>query len=118
MNRVRTEHGLPRLRLDPKLERAARGHSRHMLLAGVFAHGSFDKRLMRYQVGWRRAGENLAWGTGDQGTAWAIVDAWLASPEHRANLLEGDFTRVGVGALVGSFQGTDDANVVTADFAG
>ena len=45
------------------------------------------------------AGENLAWGTGSRGTARGIVAAWLASPEHRANLLRPSFARVGIGDL-------------------
>jgi uncharacterized protein YkwD len=118
MNRVRAAHGLPPLRCDGHLERAARSHTTRMLTSGVFRHGAFSSRLERFDVRSRVAGENLAWGSGPYGTARAIVDAWLASPEHRANLLRKSFTRVGVGDRVGSFQGYADAHVVTADFAG
>jgi uncharacterized protein YkwD len=89
-----------------------------MLSTGAFDHGAFDTRMLRYDVRGRLAGENLAWGAGTSGTARAIVGAWLASPEHRANLLRRSFTRVGVGDLVGVFQGITGAHVVTADFAG
>lgn len=118
MNRVRAAHGLPPLRFDGRLERAARSHTSRMLATGVFRHGAFSSRLQRFDVRSRVAGENLAWGSGPLGTARAIVDAWLASPEHRANLLRKSFTRVGVGDRIGSFQGQADAHVVTADFAG
>jgi uncharacterized protein YkwD len=118
MNRVRTEHGLPALQFDDHLQRAAVAHSREMLVNDVFQHGAFSNRLQRYNVQSRIAGENLAWGTGSMGTARAIVSAWLASPEHRANLLRTSFSRVGVGDLTGSFQGHTGAHVVTADFAG
>jgi uncharacterized protein YkwD len=74
--------------------------------------------MQQFAVRSRIAGENLAWGSGNRGSARAIVDAWLASPEHRANLLRRSFTRVGVGDRVGVFQGYADAHVVTADFAG
>jgi uncharacterized protein YkwD len=74
--------------------------------------------MARFNVTGRLAGENLAWGTGARGTAQGIVAAWLASPEHRANLLRPSFTRVGISDLVGSFRGHSGAHVVTADFAG
>ena len=118
MNRVRAEHGLTPLRVDPHLRRAARWHSREMIGANVVDHGAFGPRMIRFDVAGDLAGENLAWGAGARGSALAIVIAWLASPEHRANLLRPSFTRVGVGDLVGSFQGHRRAHVVTADFAG
>lgn len=118
MNRVRAEHGLQALRLDSHLQRAAVAHSRRMLATDVFAHGAFAGRMYRFNVRCTIAGENLAWGTGDASTAHAIVAAWLASPEHRANLLRPSFRRTGVGDLIGPFQGHGDAHVVTADFAG
>ncbi|MCW2964747.1 MAG: Allergen V5/Tpx related [Actinomycetia bacterium] len=118
MNRVRAEHGLGRLTGDTRLIRAARSHSREMLGANVFQHGAFGSRMAQFDVTGKLAGENLAWGTGVKGTARGIVLAWLASPEHRANLLRPSFTRVGISDLVGSFRGHSGAHVVTADFAG
>jgi uncharacterized protein YkwD len=118
INRVRAAHGLAPLRNDLHLERAARSHTTAMLATNVFCHGAFDSRMQRFDVRGRLAGENLAWGSGASGSARGIVDAWLASPEHRANLLRPSFRRVGVGDRVGSFQGVSAAHVVTADFAG
>jgi uncharacterized protein YkwD len=118
MNRVRAQHGLVRLTVDSHLQRAARSHSQEMLGSDVFQHGAFGSRMSKFSVTGRLAGENLAWGTGAYGTARGIVAAWLASPEHRANLLRPSFTRVGIGDLVGSFRGHRGAHVVTADFAG
>jgi uncharacterized protein YkwD len=118
MNRVRAQHGLRALRCDNHLERAARFHSRQMLGSNTFAHGAFGARMAEFAVSGHIAGENLAWGTASRGTARAIVAAWLASPEHRANLLSASYSRVGVGDLVGAFQGFAGAHVVTADFAG
>ena len=74
--------------------------------------------MLQFDVQSTVTGENLAWGTGPLRTASAIVAAWLASPEHRANLLRPAFSRVGIGDLVGAFQGHGGAHVVTADFAG
>jgi uncharacterized protein YkwD len=118
MNRVRAQHGLAQLRYDAHLERAARAHSREMIASNTFAHGAFGSRMLQFDVTGSLAGENLAWGTGSLGTAGGVVASWLASPEHRANLLRPSFRRVGVGELVGSFRGYRGARVVTADFAG
>ncbi len=118
MNRVRAEHGLSSLRYDEHLQRAAVSHTQEMLSTNVFSHGAFGSRMLQFDVQSHVAGENLAWGTGNEGTARAIVAAWLASPEHRANLLRPSFDRVGIGAVTGRFLGHRGAHVVTADFAG
>jgi uncharacterized protein YkwD len=118
MNTVRAAHGLPALRFDGRLERAARFHSRDMVAHDYFAHGAFGGRMLSFNITGRVAGENLAWGVGRKGTARGIIQAWLASPLHRANLLNGSFRRVGVSAVLGSFSGYRGATVVTADFAG
>jgi uncharacterized protein YkwD len=118
INDVRTGNGLAPLRLDERLEQVARAHTRHMLDADVFAHGRAIAELVPQQAPWHHVGENLAWATGEDETPESIVDAWLASPEHRANLLATAYTRIGIGALEGPFLGNADALVVTADFAG
>ncbi|HZS25388.1 MAG TPA: CAP domain-containing protein [Gaiellaceae bacterium] len=118
VNAARGAHGLRALRLDPTLERAARAHSRDMLREHYFAHGDFEARLLAYHVAARTAGENLAWGAGAYGSPGAIVRAWLASPEHRANLLGAAYTRIGIGLVRGRFDGQPGTTVVTADFAG
>jgi uncharacterized protein YkwD len=117
MNHVRAAHGLRPLRCDLHLERAARAHTHEMLQSNVFSHGAFGSRMLQFNVRASMAGENLAWATGQEGSAAQLVAAWLASPDHRANLLEPSFTRVGVGELVGPFQGLSGAHVVTTDFA-
>jgi uncharacterized protein YkwD len=118
VNAARTAHGLHPLRLDPALRSAARSHSGDMLRREYFAHGAFAARMAAFHVEGREAGENLAWGSGPYGQAGTIVAEWLASPEHRANLLKPGFTRVGIGLARGTFLGTAGATVVTADFAG
>jgi len=117
MNAARAAHGLQPLRADNRLERAARGHSSYMLRTGTFAHGAFATRIRRVGVHARRIGENLAWSSGTAAAARSIVAMWLASPEHRANLLHPGYRLVGVGALHGSFSGMS-ALMVTTDFAG
>jgi uncharacterized protein YkwD len=118
MNEVRESHGLRPLRLDGRLERAARGHSRTMLRTGQFFHGAFSARIRAAGVKAPRVGENLAWGVGVLSRARAVVNMWLASPEHRANLLHAGYRSVGVGALRGRFDGYSGALVITTDFAG
>ncbi|MGH3001784.1 MAG: CAP domain-containing protein [Gaiellaceae bacterium] len=118
MNRVRAQHGLRPLHYDARLERAARSHTHRMLAQDVFTHGAFGSRLASFGVTASVSGENLAWGLGSWATARGVVAAWLASPEHRANLLRPSFSRVGVGDLAGPFQGYRGAHVVTADFVG
>jgi uncharacterized protein YkwD len=118
MNEVRAAHGLRPLRLDGRLQRAARGHSRTMIRTGQFFHGAFTSRIRSTGVKAPRVGENLAWGVGVLSRARAIVNMWLASPEHRANLLHAGYRTVGVGALRGRFDGYSGALVITTDFAG
>jgi uncharacterized protein YkwD len=76
-----------------------------MLRRDYFAHGNFPGRMAAFHVSGSTAGENLAWGSGPYGTAGAV-------------LLRASFTRIGLGVVRGTFLGTGDATVVTADFAG
>ncbi len=112
MNAVRTANGVPALSIGPKLQRAARSHSVDMARRGYFDHGLFVQRLRRFGVRARYLGENLAYGTGPGFSAAVVVRMWLASPPHRATLLDRGFRRVGVG-LAGRA-----TRLVTADFAG
>jgi uncharacterized protein YkwD len=118
INQVRAAHVLPPLRLDPRLERAARYHSVDMLQHGYFAHGPFAARIRSFGVHGTVIGENLAWGTGSSGDARSVLHLWLDSPEHRANLLRSSFRRIGLGMPVGTFAGYRYTRMVTADFAG
>jgi uncharacterized protein YkwD len=118
MNEVRLLNGLRPLRADWRLERVARAHSSRMLRTGTFAHGAFNARIRRTGVREQRVGENLAWGQGRLSAARSILQMWLASPAHRANLLHPGYRIVGVGALRGCFAGHRHTLMVTTDFAG
>jgi uncharacterized protein YkwD len=118
MNQVRIAHGLRPLRADARLEGTARNHSRRMLRTGTFAHGAFTARIRRAGVHAPRVGENLAWSSGSLARARTIVELWLASPSHRANLLGPGYRTVGVGAVSGCFNGRRHTLMVTTDFAG
>jgi len=116
MNAVRQAHGLPALRVDFHLVRAARSHSADMMRGQYFAHGSVAGRVVAAGARGPVFGEDLAWATGI--TANWVVEHWLASPSHRAILLRPGFRRVGIGYSFGTFIGRGGAGVVTADFAG
>jgi uncharacterized protein YkwD len=116
MNAVRKSNGLPALRVDFHLVRAARGHSTDMMQRQYFAHGSVAGRAVAAGAHGPLFGEDLAWATGINAT-W-VVTHWLASPAHRAVLLRPGFRRVGIGYAFGTFGGHGGAGVVTADFAG
>ena len=118
VNQTRAAHGLRPLRIDTTLVRAARSHSVQMLHGNVFTHGDFHGRMVEFHVVGPTAGENLAWGSGAYAAAATIVREWLASPEHRANLLRPGWTRIGIGIARGMFLGNGGSSVVTADFAG
>jgi len=118
VNQTRVAHGLRPLKVDVTLVRAARSHSAEMLRGDYFAHGNFHGRMVAFHVRRPQAGENLAWGNGAYAAPSAIVAEWLASPEHRANLLHAGWTRIGIGVSQGTFLGNGGSSVVTADFAG
>lgn len=84
-NRARAEAGLPELVIDCRLMGRARRHANRMATEGFFAHSN-------------GATENIASG---QPHAEAAVRTWLNSPGHRANILSGRHSRIGVAGYVG-----------------
>jgi uncharacterized protein YkwD len=108
MNKVRSAHGLPKLRTSSGLARAADAHSKTMRRTNTIGHGDYSRRIRRY-VRVRRVGENIAWARGC--SAQKIVNMWMNSAPHRQVMLSGSFRRIGVGK-----QGARKC-FVTADFA-
>ncbi len=107
VDQERESHGEPALQPNAALARAAQGHSRDMAEQDYFSHftpnGETPLDRMRasgyltnpedgYVVG-----ENIAWGTLWLATPQAIVSAWMASPGHRANILDAAYRETGVG---------------------
>jgi uncharacterized protein YkwD len=107
INRVRAEHSLQPLTPSPQLEAAAEGHCTELVADDYFAHvspsgetpvdrikatGYIPNATVGYVIG-----ENLAWGTYTLSTPQAIVEAWVASPGHLANILESRYTETGIG---------------------
>ncbi|MFT3863129.1 MAG: CAP domain-containing protein [Solirubrobacterales bacterium] len=62
-----------------------------------------------------RAGENIAWGSGDLATVRAIFTAWVHSPEHLSNIL-GRYSQIGIALKVGRLGHVAKAHVWTQDF--
>jgi uncharacterized protein YkwD len=106
VNLERASRGIPKLRADRRLGRAARGYARLMARRDFFAHVSPAGSTLGSRV--RRArfrgsvGEVLAWGQRGGGTPRALVNGWLRSPGHRAILLSPRFRRIGVGSSMGA----------------
>ena len=108
MNKVRATHGLPKLRSNRGLARAADAHSKVMRRTNSVGHGDYSRRIRRY-VRTKRVGENIAWLSGCD--AQRVVTMWLNSAPHRHVMHSGTFSRIGEGKRGGS------KCFVTADFA-
>lgn len=97
VNEIRLENGLQQVSFSSELSNAALGHAQHMAEVMEMAHdgigdGTAESRVRA--VGWKGAwGENVARG---QTTAEQVVEEWMASPTHRANILNPDWDRVAV----------------------
>jgi uncharacterized protein YkwD len=98
VNQVRQANGCGALHLNPAISQAAADHSRDMATAGYFGHDS-----PAGETPWARmqrdgynspGGENIARGYAEPKD---VVAAWLASPDHRANILNCSFRSAGVG---------------------
>lgn len=128
INALRSRHGLARLRLNLRLDRAAASHSRAMAAFGFFSHSSrdgssFDKRIARFypsrRSGYWAVGENLLWSSPDVDAAKAVA-MWMDSPGHRKVLLTPRWREIGLAAVhaasaPGTFGGRE-VTIVTADF--
>ncbi|MBP2079497.1 SafA/ExsA family spore coat assembly protein [Oceanobacillus polygoni] len=99
VNVERANAGLPALKYDWELARVAKHKSQDMKDKGYFSHtsptyGSPFTMMKNYGINYKSAGENIARG---QSTAQQVVNAWMNSSGHRANILSKDYTHIGVG---------------------
>jgi uncharacterized protein YkwD len=107
VDRARAAHHERPLRLNMHLDRAAQTHTASMASNNYFQHfgprgqtpaariraaGYISSSHVGYEVG-----ENIAWGTLWTATPRAIVSAWMRSPGHRANILDGRYRDTGIG---------------------
>ncbi|MEY8039313.1 CAP domain-containing protein [Saccharopolyspora cebuensis] len=101
VNVERTRRGLGRLDVDERLRRAARRHSVDMARRNFFQHQGlrgpdpFERMLAEGFA--EPGGENIAVG---QESPASVVRAWMQSIPHRANILNGEFQKIGVGLHV------------------
>jgi uncharacterized protein YkwD len=119
MNAHRAAASLPALRADEKLTRAANDRMRHMEEEAFWGHTSPDGlspftwvTLRSYE--YRAVAENLANGFD---TAAVLVESWMESPGHRANILSADFEDCGIAIIEGSTTGRATGRSVVVLFA-
>jgi len=112
-NAERRKNGLSDLKADSALSNVAREKSKDMKAKNYFSHTSptygspFD--MMRdFGITYNTAGENIAMG---QRSPEEVVQAWMNSEGHRKNILNGNFTHIGVGYV-------EDGNYWTQMFIG
>ena len=101
VNEIRAQYGLSALTLDESLCRYARVKSQDMQQNGYFSHesptyGSPFDMMRSFGISYSYAGENIAMG---YSSAQSVVEAWMNSAGHRANILSANFTYIGVGYI-------------------
>lgn len=112
-NQERAKAGVPALKLDVELSKVAREKSRDMQSKGYFDHNSptygspFDM-MKQFGISYTTAGENIAMG---QQSPEEVVQAWMNSEGHRKNIMNANFTHLGVGHVA-------DGNYWTQMFIG
>ena len=108
-NEQRRLNGLSPLALNATVGSIARAHSSDMLANNYFAHNDLSGcspscRLTNAGYDWQAMGENIyemsGYNLDAAGTANQIVQGWMNSPEHKANILNGSYTQTGVGIAV------------------
>jgi uncharacterized YkwD family protein len=104
-NNERAKYGLKPLEVDIKLSEVARMKSTDMKQNGYFSHtsptyGSPFDMMRKFGVQYRAAGENIAMG---QRSPQEVVNAWMNSEGHRKNILNPNFTHIGVGHVSGNY---------------
>lgn len=107
-NRERSRAGLRPLAVDPALTTAAQAHSADMVARAFYSHTSPEggrpwDRAAAAGSRRRSIGENIACG---QRSPAEVVEGWMNSPGHRANILKRDFTHIGIGFAGGGPAGT------------
>jgi uncharacterized protein YkwD len=99
-NKAREKEELPPLKPNVLLCKAARGHSANMAKQGELDHVLDGKnpadRVKETGYQWGSVGENIA--NGDDLTPAGAVELWMNSPPHRKNILNKDYTEIGIGS--------------------
>jgi len=113
-NDERTENDLGVLTENPTLDKAAQAKANDMAAKGYFSHTGPDGQppwhwFVEAGYDYHYAGENLAVRFDD---SKQVVDAWMASPTHRANIVKPVYTQIGIGVADGMYQGLPATFVV------
>ncbi len=105
INKRRAKAGMGGLAANGKLNDAAQKHTDFMVDHGCFAHDCSGEATMVLRIkstgyldgamAWS-VGENIAWGEEHLGSPASVVDAWMNSPGHRANILNKNFDDIGI----------------------
>lgn len=103
VNEIRKENGLKPLTHNWELSRVARFKSQDMKDNKYFSHtspvyGTPFQMIKNFGISFRSAGENIAKG---YSTPQAVVNGWMNSSGHRANILNANYTQIGVGYAAG-----------------
>ena len=99
VNEIRQQNGLQSLTANWELSRVARYKSQDMRDNGYFSHtsptyGSPFQMIKDFGLSYRTAGENIAWG---YPSPQVVVNGWMNSSGHRANILNASYRQIGVG---------------------
>ncbi len=99
VNRERAEYGLPALKYNSSLSKVAEAKAADMRDKGYFSHtsptyGSPFDMMKSFGISYRAAGENIAKG---YKTPSAVMNGWMGSEGHKANILNSSFTEIGIG---------------------
>ena len=100
INNQRKQNGLSALTINSEVQNVARIKAKDMVDNNYFAHNSptygspFDM-LKSFKISYNTAGENIAGNSSNSGA----VNAWMNSPGHRANILNGSFNQTGIGVV-------------------
>jgi uncharacterized protein YkwD len=103
VNQQRVARGLPSYARVSPLDRSAQDYAQRMATEDFFSHIAPDGetpagRILAAGYSWSGWGENIAAGLD---TAAAVMDAWMHSPGHAANILSADYSQIGIGVAVG-----------------
>jgi uncharacterized protein YkwD len=93
-NRARANHGLPKLTIDPQLSKTSTKHTVSMVYKKLLYHTTNAQFYARV-TDWSMLGENV----GEGGGVISLENAFMHSPEHRANILERQYRYIGVGVI-------------------
>lgn len=113
VNGERADNGLPALTENSQLDQAATGMANQMVAEHFFDHVTPEGKNVVDRVeptgyipnsGDWVVGENLAWGSGALATPQAIVNGWMNSPGHKANILAPDYKDIGLAISFGTVQ--------------